>query len=112
MVTPERNGKPPEFPRHALPVSPEERRRAAVRWHDGLQEAFEQRVGPGTRVFRVLRRVIIGVWDDGFIHAGNLAYMGILALFPFFITMGAMFSALLALNERRKHRAHGDEARK
>jgi membrane protein len=101
MIPPDRDRNPPEdgIPRTRpaktpLPVSPEARRRAAVRWHDGLQEAFEQRVGPGTRVFRVLRRVTIGVWDDGFIHAGNLAYMGILALFPFFITMGAMFSAL------------------
>ena len=78
----------------ALPVSPEARRYAALRWRAGLQEALEQRVGPGTRVFIVLRRVVIGVWEDGFIHAGNLAYMGILALFPFFITVGAVFSAL------------------
>ena len=76
------------------PITPEARRQAAVRWQDGLAEAIEQRVGPGTRVFIVLKRVAIGVWRDGFIHAGNLAYMGILALFPFFITMGAVFSAL------------------
>ena len=82
------------------PVSPEARRRAALNWRDGLQEAFVQHVGPGTRVFIVLRRVIIGVWDDGFIHAGNLAYMGILALFPFFITVGAVFSALGEGGER------------
>lgn len=42
----------------------------------------------------VLRRVAMGVWDDGFIHAGNLAYMTMLSLFPFFIVMSAMFSAL------------------
>jgi membrane protein len=83
-----------ELPISGQPVSPEARRRAAQYWQAGLQEAFEQHVGPGTRVFIVLRRVAIGVWEDGFIHAGNLAYMGILALFPFFITMGALFSAL------------------
>jgi membrane protein len=98
MVKPERGASQPQNRPHrqrpAQPVSPEARRQAAQRWQDGLQEALEHRVGPGTRVFTVLRRVVVGVWDDGFIHAGNLAYMGILALFPFFVTMGAMFSAL------------------
>ena len=46
------------------------------------------------RALRIARRVTTGVWQDGFIHAGNLAYMGILALFPFFIVVGALFSAL------------------
>jgi membrane protein len=81
-------------------VSPEARRRAALRWRAGLQDALEQRVGPGSRAFIVIRRVTIGVWHDGFIHAGNLAYMGILALFPFFITVGAVFSALGEGSER------------
>ncbi len=106
MTTPERNRRPlpngtsgssqspAQSPAQPQPVSPEARRRAALRWHDELQDVLEQRVGPGTRVFIVLRRVAIGVWRDGFIHAGNLAYMGILALFPFFITVGAVFSAL------------------
>lgn len=39
-------------------------------------------------------RVLNGTWDDGFIHAGNLAYMTLLALFPFFIALAAIFSAL------------------
>jgi membrane protein len=39
-------------------------------------------------------RVVNGTWDDGFIHAGNLAYMTLLALFPFFIALAAIFSAL------------------
>jgi membrane protein len=74
-------------------LSPEARRRKALRWHDGLAE-IEIRVGPGTRIFIVAKRVFIGVFQDGFIHAGNLAYMGMLALFPFFITVGAAFAAL------------------
>jgi len=114
MVTPERNGNSPDNgtpgararqPRRVkvdpapvvtsvTPASPEARRRAALRWQDGLQEALELRVGPGTHFFIVLRRVVVGVWQDGFIHAGNLAYMGILALFPFFITVGAILSVL------------------
>ena len=35
-----------------------------------------------------------GVWRDGFIHAGNLAYMAILAIFPFFIVVGGIFSVV------------------
>ena len=42
----------------------------------------------------VLRRVGAGAWHDGFIHAGNLAYMSLLALFPFFIVVAAIFSAM------------------
>lgn len=39
-------------------------------------------------------RVAEGAWQDGFIHAGNLAYMTLLALFPFFIALAAIFSAI------------------
>jgi membrane protein len=42
----------------------------------------------------VLKRVATGTWDDGFIHAGNLAYLAILALFPFMIVVSAIYSAL------------------
>ena len=38
--------------------------------------------------------MLTGVWNDGFIHAGNLAYTTIVALFPFFILGAAIFSAL------------------
>ena len=46
------------------------------------------------RTLSVARQVIGGVWRDGFIHAGNLAYMAIASLFPFFIVVGAIFSWL------------------
>lgn len=72
--------------------SPEARRKRAIRWRAGLDSAVERHVGPGTRFFTVLRRVWVGTYYDGFIHAGNLAYMAILALFPFFITMAAIFA--------------------
>ena len=75
-------------------LSPEARRQQALHWRDGLQERLRQRAGPGTRVFRVVRRVWIGAYYDGFIHAGNLAYLSILALFPFFIVAAAVYSAL------------------
>jgi membrane protein len=75
-----------------LSDSPEARRRHAIRWRAGLESAVDRHVGPGTRFFTVLRRVWVGTYYDGFIHAGNLAYMAILALFPFFITMAAIFA--------------------
>ena len=80
-------------PREALTDhSPEARRKRAIRWRAGLEGAVERHVGPGTRFFTVLKRVWTGAYYDGFIHAGNLAYMAILALFPFFITMAAIFA--------------------
>jgi membrane protein len=38
----------------------------------------------------VIKRVAIGVYSDGFIHAGNLAYLTLVALFPFFIVAAAI----------------------
>ena len=40
--------------------------------------------------WEIVKRVTIGVYNDGFIHAGNLAYLPLLALFPFFITAAAI----------------------
>ena len=76
-------------------LSPEARRKRAVR----LRAAYDEHVGPQgsfwqSRVFRIMARVWAGAYNDGFIHAGNLAYMAILALFPFFITVGAVLSVL------------------
>ncbi len=47
-----------------------------------------------SHVFDVIKRVAIGCWNDGMIHAGNLAYMSMLAIFPFFITAAAAFSLI------------------
>ncbi|WP_262984838.1 YhjD/YihY/BrkB family envelope integrity protein [Sphingomonas daechungensis] len=40
--------------------------------------------------WEVIKRVAVGVYNDGFIHAGNLAYLALLALFPFFIVAAAL----------------------
>lgn len=45
---------------------------------------------PGSYVREVLKRVVVGVFSDGFIHAGNLAYLSLLTLFPFFIVAAAI----------------------
>lgn len=59
---------------------------------EGLIEKGKKRVGPGTRFFQVAKRMIVGTYTDGFIHAGNLAYLSLIALFPFFILLAATLS--------------------
>ena len=50
----------------------------------------EEKLKPHVTVWEVVKRVAIGVYNDGFIHAGNLAYLSIVALFPFFIVAAAV----------------------
>jgi membrane protein len=38
----------------------------------------------------VIKRIAVGVYSDGFIHAGNLAYLALLSLFPFVIVAAAV----------------------
>jgi membrane protein len=47
-------------------------------------------LGIPVRLFTIVKRIIVGVYSDGFIHAGNLAYLTLLALFPFFIIVTAL----------------------
>ncbi len=60
----------------------------------GLFAKTKRLLGPGTQVFEITRRTLVGTWQDGFIHAGNLAYLSMLALFPFFILGAALFQLL------------------
>ena len=74
--------------------SPEARRLAKSRGRgraSGLQAKLRGWLGPGTRVFEIGGRVLAGTWADGFIHAGNLAYLAMLAIFPFFSLGAALF---------------------
>lgn len=64
------------------PHAPEARR---GRIHRKLSE-----LGVGERVIEVVKRVVIGVFSDGFTHAGNLAYLSLVTLFPFFIVAAAV----------------------
>ena len=50
----------------------------------------EEKFKPRLTAWEVVKRVAIGVYTDGFIHAGNLAYLSIVALFPFFIVAAAV----------------------
>ena len=84
--------------RRVSDLTPEARRKAALRKR--IQKGVTKRVGPGTRAWEVIKRVAIGTFNDGFIHAGNLAYMAMLAIFPFFITGAAIFSVIGEESER------------
>ena len=88
---------PEELP-PAQDYTPEGRRREA-RLKARLGRV-KQELGPGTRFAVVLKRVFLGAWNDGFIHAGNLAYMAMLAIFPFFILGAAVFSLVGEEHER------------
>lgn len=80
-------------------LSPEARRRAALAHRPGLGGVGARRALQ-IRSLDVLRRVWIGVIHDGTIHAGNFAYMVLIALFPFFITGAALFSLLGEAKDR------------
>ena len=82
----------PAVPDH----SPEARRRAALLSPEALEQ--ESRRFVGARAYDVIQRVISGIWADGFIHAGNLAYMGMFAIFPFLI-LGAASLSLLGITD-------------
>ena len=64
--------------------------------HDVVEQA-----SPGADPLEVVKRVAVGVYNDGFIHAGNLAYLALLALFPFFI-LAAAVAHLLGRTEERQ----------
>ena len=81
-------------------LTPEARSEKARRAAGGFHRRILDKTGPGTRVFNIAKRVWTGVYNDGFIHAGNLAYMSLLSLFPFFIAAAAIFSLIGEQSQR------------
>lgn len=74
------------------PHSPEERRRKlSARARDKFDRQLD-RVRPTARTLEIAKRVLVGAYSDGFIHAGNLAYLSLITLFPFFIVAAAVAS--------------------
>ncbi len=67
------------------PYSPEERRKRLAQAHARWGERLMKRIRRGPPAMVVLKRVALGVYEDGFVHAGNIAYMSLVALFPFLI---------------------------
>ena len=71
------------------PQSPEERRKRPG--GGGLKLSRRMAfMRPGSYAREVIKRVVVGVYNDGFVHAGNLAYLSLLTLFPFFIVAAAV----------------------
>jgi membrane protein len=72
------------------PHSPEARRKRLASMRAAFGTEVEEKLKPRVTPMEVVKRVAIGVYNDGFIHAGNLAYLSLLALFPFFILAAAI----------------------
>ncbi len=85
---------PPPEKRQLPNLTPEARRKEALR------ARMRRQLGPGTRFFQIVKRVLAGAYNDGLIHAGNLAYLAIVALFPFFVTTTAIFNAFGEVEDR------------
>jgi membrane protein len=80
------------------PYSPEERRKRLARLRARFGKAAIERAKREIKPLIVVKRVAIGLYDDGFIHAGNLAYLALLAIFPFII-LAAAVARLFGLTE-------------
>src|SRR3954469_15658326 len=76
--------------RDVSPQSPEARRKRLASMRAAFGTEVEEKLKPKVTAWEVTKRVVVGVYNDGFIHAGNLAYLSILALFPFFILAAAV----------------------
>jgi membrane protein len=51
---------------------------------------LSDQAGLPVRTFGVTKRVALGVYTDGFVHAGNFAYLSLVAVFSFFIVIAAI----------------------
>jgi len=76
------------------PLSPEARRKKLAAETAAYGQAVADKIHKPATAWEITKRVLIGVYNDGFIHAGNLAYLALLALFPFFITAAAIAQLL------------------
>jgi membrane protein len=70
--------------------SPEERRKRLAKASARIGHDVVKRWRQGPPPLVVLKRVAVGVYEDGFVHAGNIAYMSLVALFPFLILAAAI----------------------
>jgi membrane protein len=74
-----------------LTLTPEDRGRHRSQARLRLDRQLAH-VRPGSYAFEVLKRASLGVYGDGFIYAGNLAYLSLMTVFPFFIVAAAVLS--------------------
>lgn len=83
----------------SIGLTPEERSEA--KRHGRARAVVQRELGrmrPSERVLAVVKRSALGVFNVGFINAGNLAYLALTALFPFFIVAAAI-AALFGQSE-------------
>ena len=66
------------------PLSPEAR----------AERGYHERRGKSlhARAWIVTKRVVVGIFANGFMYAGNLAYLALMTVFPFFILAAAIAS--------------------
>ncbi|WP_082441570.1 YihY/virulence factor BrkB family protein [Sphingomonas sp. Leaf33] len=83
------------------PQTPEARAHHSARARARMQKEWHKH-GPGSRAWEILKRVLIGVYNDGFIHAGNIAYLSLMTVFPFFIVTTAIASLFGQSEEARQ----------
>ena len=76
------------------PLSPEERRKQFASMSAAFGRDVAEKLQHRAHWWEVIKRVAVGVYNDGFIHAGNLAFLALLALFPFFILAAALAQIL------------------
>ena len=76
------------------PLSPEDRRKRLAAETAAYGPTSRRSIQAPPTAWEITKRIAIGVYNDGFIHAGNLAFLSILALFPFFILATAIAQLL------------------
>jgi membrane protein len=70
-----------------------------ARAQDGMAHAESEaewfgHLDPVHQAKEIIRRVVVGVYSDGFVHAGNFAYLSLVALFAFCIVAAAIAGGL------------------
>jgi membrane protein len=66
--------------RELSPQSPEARRKRLASMRAAFGTEVEEKLKPRPTPWEIVKRIAIGVYNDGFIHAGNLAYLSIVAI--------------------------------
>lgn len=62
--------------------------------HVASEAAWFSALGPFRQTREVAKRVAVGVYTDGFTHAGNFAYLSLVTLFAFCVVAAAIAGAL------------------
>ncbi len=76
------------------PLSPEARAQLPVVAQSEVSEAsWFEHLGKFHQSWEVIKRVAVGVYSEGFVHAGNFAYLSLVVLFSFCIVAAAIAGA-------------------